>query len=149
MVEARAVAVPPLNSRSVQSEKSYTHKQGQYLAFIYYYTKVNGRAPSEADMQKYFGVTPPSVHQMVVTLKRRLDPAVPGQGRSVRLLVPRGGCRTWSNDAIEMRRSLHWRRSASSAFLAERRYLARCVWRITDFRHKSVIRHTQGRVSCL
>jgi Mn-dependent DtxR family transcriptional regulator len=73
-------------------KKSYTHKQGQYLAFIYYYTKVNGRAPSEADMQKDFGVTPPSVHQMVVTLEANgLIERVPGQGRSVRLLVPREG----------------------------------------------------------
>ena len=73
-------------------KKSYTHKQGQYLAFIYYYTKVNGRAPSEADMQKYFGVTPPSVHQMVVTLEANsLIERVPGLGRSVRLLVPREG----------------------------------------------------------
>jgi repressor LexA len=73
-------------------KKSYTHKQGQYLAFIYYYTKVNGRAPSEADMQKYFGVTPPSVHQMVVTLEaNRFIERVSGQGRSVRLLVPREG----------------------------------------------------------
>ena len=73
-------------------KKSYTQKQGQYLAFIYYYTKVNGRAPSEADMQKYFGVTPPSVHQMVVTLEANgLIERVPGQGRSVRLLVPREG----------------------------------------------------------
>ena len=62
------------------------------MAFIYYYTKVNGRAPSEADMQKYFGVTPPSVHQMVVTLEANgLIERVPGQGRSVRLLVPREG----------------------------------------------------------
>ena len=73
-------------------KKSYTQKQGQYLAFIYYYTKVNGRAPSEADMQKYFGVTPPSVHQMVVTLEAKgLIERVPGQERSVRLLVPREG----------------------------------------------------------
>lgn len=49
--------------------KTKTAKQGQYLAFIYYYTKLNGRAPSEADMQRYFRVTPPSVHQMVVTLE--------------------------------------------------------------------------------
>jgi hypothetical protein len=28
----------------------YTHKQGQYLAFIYYYTKINGRPPAETDM---------------------------------------------------------------------------------------------------
>jgi Mn-dependent DtxR family transcriptional regulator len=73
-------------------KKLYTHKQGQYLAFIYYYTKVNGRAPSEVDMQKYFGVTPPSVHQMVVTLEANgLIERVAGQGRSVRLLVPREG----------------------------------------------------------
>jgi repressor LexA len=31
-----------------------TEKQGQYLAFIYYYTKANGRPPAEADMQQYF-----------------------------------------------------------------------------------------------
>ena len=62
------------------------------MAFIYYYTKVNGRGPSEADMQKYFGVTPPSVHQTVVTLEANgLIERVPGQGRSVRLLVPREG----------------------------------------------------------
>ncbi len=46
----------------------FTDKQGQYLAFIYWYTKLNGRPPAEADMQRYFRVTPPSVHQMVLTL---------------------------------------------------------------------------------
>ena len=45
----------------------YTEKQGKYLAFIYYYTKLHGRAPAEFDMQLYFQVTPPSVHQMVLT----------------------------------------------------------------------------------
>ena len=49
----------------------FTEKQGQYLAFIYYHTKINGRAPSEADMKKYFRVTPPSVHQMVLTLETK------------------------------------------------------------------------------
>ena len=68
----------------------YTPRQGQFLAFIYYYTKMNGRPPAEADMQRYFQVTPPSVHQMVVTLERRGYIArVPGQGRSIRLLLPR------------------------------------------------------------
>ena len=32
----------------------YTEKQGQYLAFIYNYTKINSRPPAEADMQRYF-----------------------------------------------------------------------------------------------
>ena len=48
----------------------FTAKQGQYLAFIDAYTKVNGRPPAEADMQRYFEVTPPVVHQMVINLHR-------------------------------------------------------------------------------
>jgi hypothetical protein len=49
--------------------KPFTHKQGQYLAFIYYYGKVNGRPPAEVDMQRYFQVSPPSIHQMVLALE--------------------------------------------------------------------------------
>ena len=68
----------------------YTDKQGQYLAFIYYYTKLHGRAPSELDIQIYFRVSPPAVHQMVLTLEARgLISRVPGQARSIRLLIPR------------------------------------------------------------
>lgn len=47
--------------------KSFTPKQGQYLAFIYAYTRLHRRPPAEADMQQYFRVSPPSVHQMVLT----------------------------------------------------------------------------------
>lgn len=55
-------------------KKKYTKKQGQYLAYIYYYTKIKGYAPSEADMQKYFKVSPPSVHQMITGIgKKRID----------------------------------------------------------------------------
>ena len=72
------------------TRQTYTAKQGQYLAFIYYYTKLNGRAPAETDMQKYFRVTPPSVHQMVVTLEANgLIERVPGQTRSIRLRIGR------------------------------------------------------------
>ncbi len=68
----------------------YTPRQGQYLAFIYYYTKVNGRPPAEADMQRYFGVSPPSVHQMVLNLEERgLISRVPGEPRSIRVLLRR------------------------------------------------------------
>lgn len=49
--------------------KPFTHKQGQYLAFIHYYSKVNGRPPAEADMQRYFQVSSPSIHQMVLALE--------------------------------------------------------------------------------
>jgi Mn-dependent DtxR family transcriptional regulator len=68
----------------------YTENQGQYLAFIYYYTKIHGRSPSEAEMQAYFGVTPPSVHQMVLSLEKNgLIARTPGQARSTRLLLPK------------------------------------------------------------
>lgn len=68
----------------------YTPKQGQYLAFIYYYTLINRRAPAESDIQSFFRVSPPSVHQMIVTLEREgLLSRVPGQGRSLVLKVPR------------------------------------------------------------
>jgi len=70
--------------------QSYTPKQGQYLAFIFYYTKLNGCAPSEADIQRYFSVSPPTVHQMILNLeKRRFIERTPGQARSIRLLLPR------------------------------------------------------------
>lgn len=69
---------------------NFTPKQGQYLAFIYYYTLINRHAPAESDMQKFFGVSPPSVHQMIVTLERGgLISRIPGQGRSIVLNVPR------------------------------------------------------------
>lgn len=68
----------------------YTAKQGQYLAFIYYYTKIHRRAPSEADMQGYFRVSPPSVHRMVLSLEKLgFIERTPGQGRSLKLLLPR------------------------------------------------------------
>ena len=66
----------------------FTEKQGQYLAFIYAYTKLHRRPPAEADMQRYFGVTPPSVHQMVLGLEQRgLIRRRPGEPRSIELLI--------------------------------------------------------------
>lgn len=68
----------------------YTPKQGQYLAFIYYYTKLHGRPPAEADMQRYFKVSPPAVHQMVLKLERLgLLERTPRTARSIRVLLPR------------------------------------------------------------
>ena len=67
---------------------AFTEKQGQYLAFIYAYTRINRRPPAEADMQRHFQVTPPSVHQMVLALeKAALIQRKPGQPRSIQILV--------------------------------------------------------------
>ncbi len=71
-------------------KRDCTPKQEQYLAFISYYTKVNARPPAEADMQRYFRVSPPTVHQMVLSLEERgLISRVRGEPRSIRVLLPR------------------------------------------------------------
>ena len=68
---------------------SFTDKQGQYLAFIDAYTRVHGRPPAETDMQRHFRVSPPSVHQMVLTLERAgFIRRQPGLARSIEVLVP-------------------------------------------------------------
>jgi len=50
--------------------------------------RLHRRPPAEADMQEYFRVSPPSVHQMVLTLERagfiRRQPRV---ARSIEMLV--------------------------------------------------------------
>jgi hypothetical protein len=52
--------------------KPFTDKQGQYLAFIY----------------GYFKVSPPSVHQMVLTLEREgFIRRQPGVARSIQMLI--------------------------------------------------------------
>ena len=66
----------------------YTQKQGQYLAFIYHYTKVNKQAPAEADIQRFFNVTPPTVHQMILTLEKSgFISREPGKARSIKVLL--------------------------------------------------------------
>ena len=70
------------------TQSPMTSTQGQYVAFIYAYTRVLGRPRAEADIQKYFKVTPPTVHQMLITLERKgLIQRKPGVARSIELLV--------------------------------------------------------------
>jgi DNA-binding MarR family transcriptional regulator len=65
-----------------------TARQGQCLANIHHYGLVNGCSPAEADMQRFFQITAPSVHSMVLTLERRgFIRRVPGQPRSITLLM--------------------------------------------------------------
>lgn len=75
--------------RICRSMADFTDKQGQYLAFIYAYSKVNGRPPAESDMQRYFRVSPPTVHQMVLKLEAEGHiQRTPGEARSIQMLVP-------------------------------------------------------------
>lgn len=69
-------------------EVPFTDKQGQYLAFIHLYTKVNLQPPAEVDMQRYFRVSPPSVHRMVVELEKKgLFSREPRQSRTIKVLL--------------------------------------------------------------
>jgi repressor LexA len=69
-------------------ETIFTKKQGQYLAFIHLYTKINGRPPAEAEMQRYFEVSPPSVHSMIVELeKKMLISREVGRARTVKIII--------------------------------------------------------------
>jgi DNA-binding MarR family transcriptional regulator len=71
-------------------EPPYTYKQGQYLVFIYYYTKLNDRPPAERDIQNHFQTTPPTVHQMILTLEKKgFISREAGRSRSIQLLLPR------------------------------------------------------------
>ena len=59
------------------------------MAFIETYTTLHGIAPAEADMQRFFRVTPPAGRRMVLALERRgLLRRVAGEARSIRLLLP-------------------------------------------------------------
>ena len=76
-------------SGSARRPQGFTEKQGHYLAFIYVYSRIFRQAPAEADMQRHFGVTPPSVHQMVLALERAgLIHRQPGVARSIVILIP-------------------------------------------------------------
>ncbi len=71
-------------------DPGYTPRQGQYLAYIFYYTKIHGVPPAEADMRRYFRVSPPAVHEMGETLERQgFIAREPGRPRSIRLLLTR------------------------------------------------------------
>lgn len=64
----------------------YTEKEGQYLAFIFYYKKINGVSPAQIDFQRYFEVSPPTVHNMILQLeKKKLISRIPNTARSITL----------------------------------------------------------------
>ena len=68
--------------------QAFTPTQGQYLAFLYAYSRIHRRPPAERDFQEFFQVTSPSVHQMILTLERLgFIRRTPGAARSITLLL--------------------------------------------------------------
>src|SRR3954467_15664969 len=79
-----------MNRAADAPRPAFTARQGQFLAFIHAYTLVNGRPPAEADMIRFFRLTPPSVHQMVLSLEKAgLILRKPGAPRSIAVLLER------------------------------------------------------------
>jgi hypothetical protein len=88
--DAFQVSIDPAPKPDPSIAPSFTKKQGQYLAFIDNYSRIHRQAPAESDLERYFRVSPPSIHDMIKTLERNgLIERTPGRARSIRLLVRR------------------------------------------------------------
>ena len=96
-VDAIAAALRGLESAGLAKKPSAapvpggpTRRQGQFLAFIREYVMRNeaGVAPTHADFQRSFNLTPPSVNSMLIRLERRgFIRRVPGQARAIELTI--------------------------------------------------------------
>ena len=80
----------------------FTPRQGQFLAFIYYYTKIHRIPPAETDMQRFFRISPPAVHEMVKTLDRQgyISPVSRASPGPSVFSCPETNCRTWNNGRL-------------------------------------------------
>ena len=86
--DAFEVTIEPAPKLDPSVAPLFTVKQGQYLAFIYNYTRIHRCPPAESELQFYFRVSAPAIHDMIKTLERNgLIEKTPGQARSIRLLV--------------------------------------------------------------
>jgi len=68
-----------------------TRRQGQFLAFLREYIMRNqaGVAPSHADFQCFFDLTPPSVNSMLIRLEQRgFIRRLPGKARAIEIVCP-------------------------------------------------------------
>jgi DNA-binding MarR family transcriptional regulator len=87
--EAAAGASASRPAPAAPVARPFTKTQGRYLAFIHRYQQRYHCSPAEADIQRHFLVTAPTVNSMVQRLERcGLIARTPGQARSIRLLVP-------------------------------------------------------------
>jgi repressor LexA len=83
-----AVSINPAPKPDPSIAPRFTARQGQYLAFIYNYAKIHGQTPAKSDLERYFRVSPASIHEMIKTLERNgLIERTPGQARSIRLIL--------------------------------------------------------------
>ena len=83
-------AAPTKRSSAPPPPGGPTRQQGQFLAFIReYITRNESRvAPSHADFQRFFNLTPPSVNSLLIRLEQRgFIRRIPGQARAIELAI--------------------------------------------------------------
>lgn len=83
---------PPKGSKIEPSAEGPTHRQGQFLAYIDEHIKRSpaGLAPTHAAMQRFFGLTPPSVNSMLIRLEQRgFIRCTPGVARAIEISIDR------------------------------------------------------------
>lgn len=79
----------------------FTPTQGRYLAFIHAYANLHGCPPAESEIAAALCVSAPSVNQMVKMLEKKgLILRVPGQPRSLQVLIPEDEIPPWGNRKI-------------------------------------------------
>jgi DNA-binding MarR family transcriptional regulator len=77
-----------MNPTESDAPQDFSARQGQYLAFIHAYTLVNGRPPAQSDIARFFRLTPPTVHQMILTLEKAgWISRTPAAARAIAVLV--------------------------------------------------------------
>ncbi|MDB5339697.1 MAG: hypothetical protein JWN70_5316 [Planctomycetaceae bacterium] len=67
-----------------------THQQGQFLAYIREYMKrsYSDIAPTHAELQRFFHLTPPSVNSMLKRLEERgFIRRIPGKARAIEITI--------------------------------------------------------------
>jgi hypothetical protein len=81
---------PSQRSSAAPSPGGPTRQQGQFLAFIREYLLRNeaGVAPTHADFQQFFNLTPPSVNSMLIRLEQRgFIRRIPHTARAIELIL--------------------------------------------------------------
>ena len=70
--------------------QALTRVQGHYLAYIYCYSKVHRRPPSENEIADFFGVRGPSAHRMILQPEGHgYLSRIPGEARTLKVLLLR------------------------------------------------------------
>jgi repressor LexA len=59
-----------MSDSAKKAKPKFTHRQGQFLAFLHLYRKLHRQSPAELDFAIYFRITPPAVHGMIVKLEK-------------------------------------------------------------------------------